>query len=220
MSEIDRIKEAYSVRTHKESKGGSLFSSFIIRERENIYTNTIRNHFNDLSSVKMIEIGAGTGTNLGFFNKLGIPWNNISANELLEERYTKLSVNLPQIQLFKGNAMDMPESISYDLVFQSTVFTSILDKDFKKLLANKIFGILKPGGIILWYDFVYDNPANKDVSGVSRKEIKQLFPESKKITFYPVTLAPPLGRRIGSWYPFFNFVFPFLRTHVIAVIEK
>ena len=74
-------------------------------------------------------------------------------------------------------------------------------------------------GIILWYDFVYDNPFNKDVKGINKKEIKSLFPMASKYIFYKTTLAPPIGRRIKKFYNFFNILFPFLRTHTIAVIK-
>jgi hypothetical protein len=31
--------------------------------------------------------------------------------------------------------------------------------------------MVKPGGIILWHDFVYNNPGNKDLKGSPKKEI-------------------------------------------------
>ena len=80
--------------------------------------------------------------------------------------------------------------------------------------------LVKPNGIILWYDFVYDNPNNKDVKGVSKQEIRQLFAKASKITIKKVTLAPPIGRRVGNLYGILNGLFPFLRSHVVAVIEK
>ena len=51
--------------------------------------------------------------------------------------------------------------------------------------------MVKHDGIVLWYDFKFNNPWNNDVEGVNRKEIKQLFPFAKSINFYNVTLAPP-----------------------------
>lgn len=105
-------------------------------------------------------------------------------------------------------------------MFQSTVFTSILNEDFRKALANKMFEMLKPGGIILSYDFTYNNPNNKDVRKLTKKEIKKLFPNHKGIQFKKVTLAPPVARRVGKFYDLLNFLFPMLRTHLIAVIKK
>ncbi len=151
---------------------------------------------------------------------LGIPKENITINELLEDRVVVLKQNYPDIKAYSGNALDIPSSEQFDVVFQSTVFTSILDKALKQQIANKMLELVKPNGIILWYDFVYDNPNNKDVKGVSKQEIRQLFAKASKITIKKVTLAPPIGRRVGNFYGILNGLFPFLRSHVVAVIEK
>ena len=90
------------------------------------------------------------------------------------------------------------------------------------MLAEKIFDLVKPGGGILWYDFIYNNPNNNDVKGISKRSIKNLFPDTK-IYFRKITLAPPLSRIVArvnpSLYYFFNF-FPFLRTHLLCWIQK
>jgi len=105
--------------------------------------------------------------------------------------------------------------------FSQKIFDQSFDKlSFKIKLAVKMFDMVKDNGLILWYDFKYNNPKNPDVKGVGKNEIKKLFPEAKKIIFYNVTLAPPIGRRIGKFYNVFNFLFPFFRTHIIAEIYK
>jgi hypothetical protein len=72
--------------------------------------------------------------------------------------------------------------------------------------------------VIFWYVFIYNNPKNKQVKKVTMEEIRLLFPTAKKITFQKITLAPPIGRRVGKFYNWFNW--SFLRSHVFAVIEK
>lgn len=203
MSEAEKIKQRYQTResnpTVAKNTSNTLFSDYIIKERELIYSKIISNNFKNTTNIELIEIGAGSGANLSNFNKLGIPYKNIYANELIEERTKLLIGNYPEITIFSGDANKIDFKKKFDIVFQSTVFTSILDSELKKQLANKMFEILKPNGIVLWYDFTYDNPNNKDVKGVSKKEIIRLFPKAKKITFYKVTLAPPIGRRIGNY---------------------
>lgn len=152
--------------------------------------------------------------------RFGFEWCNIYANELLDDRVAILDKNIPNTNIYSGDALKLNFENYFDVVFQSTVFTSILDFDFKKLLAQKMWDMTKENGLVLWYDFKYDNPSNKDVKGVGRDEIKKLFPNSKKIVFHNVTLAPPIGRRVGKLYNFFNILFPFLRTHIVAEIYK
>lgn len=224
MDETEKIKLRYEDRkadqTVIRNQSNTVFSIFMAKEREKHYSSILKYYFKNINSVDFIEIGAGGGANISFFNQLGIPLSNIYANELLESRIIALKNSFPTVNHLPGNALDIGTEQLYDIVFQSTVFTSILDNDFKKELANKMYALTKPKGIILWYDFVFDNPKNKDVKGVSKKEIISLFPKAKSITFQRVTLAPPIGRRIGKLYSFVNTFFPFLRTHVIAVVEK
>ncbi len=222
MEEAEKIKVRYEKRRNNDAgkNENAVFIENVIKERETIYSGIIKEHFNKTDKLKFIEIGAGAGANIDFFRKLGIKDENIVAAELLPERAATLREKYPKITVSEGDALQLDFKNSFDIVFQSLVFTSILDDNFKKNLAHKMLEMLKPGGIILWYDFKFNNPANKDVKNVGKNEIRDLFAESREIDFYAVTLAPPVGRRIGKLYEFVNSVFPFLRTHLIAVIKK
>lgn len=127
------------------------------------------------------------------------------------------------VRVIPGDAttLDLPEN-SFDIVYQSTVFTSLLDQGFQHQLADKMWSLVKPGGAVLWYDFTYDNPHNPDVRGVPVKRIKELFPRGR-IKTWRVTLAPPICRRVVRIHPCLYTVLncvPFLRTHVLCWIEK
>ena len=224
MDEIEEIKKRYEARKTNLDLSKYDLSNFyinsIVKERELLYKQIITKYFKHLTNLKVLEIGAGTGGNLTAFIRLGIPTKQIVANELLKDRSDELKLNFPEITILEGNALEINEKEKFDIVFQSTVFTSILDDEFKKKLAQKMLQITNEKGIILWYDFIYNNPRNKDVKGVTKKEIKSLFSSASKIHFYSATLAPPIGRRIGKLYNLINKLFPFLRSHVIAVIEK
>jgi len=56
-------------------------------------------------------------------------------------------------------------------IHQFTVFTSILDISMKQSIAGEMLRVLKPDGIILWYDYYRNNPMNPDVRGVKKREI-------------------------------------------------
>ena len=115
----------------------------------------------------------------------------------------------------------MPDA-SQDLVLQATVFSSLLDDAFQQQLAGAMWRWVRPGGGVLWYDFVYDNPRNPDVRGVPLARIQALFPQGR-VQAERVTLAPPLARALcrihPGLYPVFNTV-PWLRTHVLAWVRK
>lgn len=173
---------------------------------------------------RLLEIGCGSGANLLQFLQLGFLPENIVGNELLAERAALARRFVPtntQILTGDASALDLPEA-SFDVVYQSTVFTSILDNAFQEKLANRMWHLVRPGGGVLWYDFIYNNPANPDVSGVTLRRIRELFP-SGELTVSRLTLAPPVARRVTALHPslytLFN-VFPFLRTHILCWIKK
>ncbi len=224
MDEVDKIKERYARRKEMvatPTRGYECFVRHSTNEKQKKYTEILERHFSaDFSGIKMMEVGAGTGQNISFFIEQGFKAGNIWANELLEDRYQLLRERFPDIHTDHGNAAELPYEDYFDLVFQSTVFTSILDDGLKKKLAATMFTMLKPGGLLLWYDFTFDNPRNKHVRWISKREVRKLFPGASDIRFQRVTLAPPIGKRVFGMYNFINFVFPFLRTHVIAEIYK
>jgi 2-polyprenyl-3-methyl-5-hydroxy-6-metoxy-1,4-benzoquinol methylase len=220
MSETDKIIARYELRKSKKYNYNDSYSQFVIREREKIYSLILNKNFPKLNTLKVIEIGAGYGGNIRFFLNAQIQPANLHANELIWERINALKNSYPNIHIHPGNALDLNFTEEFDIVFQSTVFTSILDNDFRKKLAEKMWEMLKPGGIVLWYDFIYNNPNNPHVKKVSKAEVTSLFSKAKSISFYPVTLAPPIGRKIGALYNLVNTLFPFLRTHIIAEIHK
>jgi len=166
----------------------------------------------------ILEIGAGQGGNIPMLLDMGFTENNIVVNELLPERIAVLKTNYQNIKLVEGDALKINFNQTFDIVFQSTVFTSILNVEDRINLAAKMWEMLKPSGIILWYDFIYNNPNNKNVKKVDVAHVKKLFPKSVKTKIIKTTLAPPIGRRVGKLYHLVNL--PFLRSHILAVFQK
>jgi hypothetical protein len=126
------------------------------------------------------------------------------------------------VTIQQGNAakLQLPDQM-FDLVLQSTVFTSVLDYGTKQQMAAEMCRVLKPDGLILWYDYHMNNPRNPDVKGVRLREIKALFPACE-IRLERITLAPPIARRVApySWLLcYFLSKIPWLCSHYIGVIR-
>ena len=101
-------------------------------------------------------------------------------------------------------------------------FPSKPDDGFQQKLGDRMWALTKPGGGVLWYDFIFINPRNPDVRGVPLQRIRALFPQGK-IHPWKLTLAPPLSRRVTRLHPNLYYVFnifPFLRTHLLCWIRK
>ncbi len=179
----------------------------------------------DLERRCLVEVGCGMGGNLLELLRLGFRPEQLVGLELLPERHAQARRVLPEaLELHLGDARAAPiEAGSCDLVFQATVFSSLLDDAFQAELAALMWRWVKPGGAVLWYDFAFDNPRNPDVRGVPVARARQLFPQAQLLHARRVTLAPPLARRACRWhpglYPLLNAL-PLLRTRRLLWLGK
>ena len=228
MNEIEAIIERYKRRDNLPEDRYSYLSPWMYmheQEKERAIIRLIKKvRLYPINNKTLLEIGCGTGGNLLQFIRLGFSPNFIVGNELIPQRALLASERTPsQLKIIEGNALDLKfEDNSFDIVYQSMVFSSILDFKFRKELALKIWNLTKVGGGILWYDFIYNNPVNNDVQGIPFRKIKTLFPTSE-IFKYKISLAPPIARRVSKihfrLYDIFNSV-RFLRTHLLCWIMK
>jgi SAM-dependent methyltransferase len=183
-----------------------------------------RRGWHPLAERTVLEVGCGAGGNLLEFLRMGFRPEHVAGVELLPTRHAEARALLPErVALHLGDACAAPiAEASCDLVFQGTVFSSLLDDDFQQRLAAAMWRWVKPGGAVLWYDFTVNNPRNRDVRGVPLRRVRALFPEGQ-IEARRVTLAPPLARaacRVSpGLYPVLNAL-PLLRTHALVWIEK
>jgi SAM-dependent methyltransferase len=181
----------------------------------------------DLASVRLLEVGCGTGCNLLDFLRLGFRPDHLQGIELLTASVEWARRDLPpSVQIILGDAAGAAGSrvadASLDIVFQSTVFTSLLDDEYQQRLADRMWRWVRPGGGILWYDFTWNNPRNPDVRGVSVARIRELFP-SGKLRVRRLTLAPPIARAVTRVHPMLYAAVNtcvWLRTHVLVWVEK
>jgi ubiquinone/menaquinone biosynthesis C-methylase UbiE len=225
-AETERLKAAYGRR-----QCGDLYSLFnpghlfLMQERERRVLTLLRGLvLARLEEQKILEVGCGTGFWLGEFIKWGASAENLTGIDVFAERLgIARSALAARVGLAQANAIHLPfSSGAFDLVLQSTVFTSILDAAMKRAVAQEMLRVLKSGGLILWYDYHCNNPWNKDVRGVKKSEIHELFPGCL-IKLQCITLAPPLTRLLAPY----SFVLCallekllFLNTHYLGIIRK
>jgi ubiquinone/menaquinone biosynthesis C-methylase UbiE len=225
-AEESRLQQAYARR-----RNGHLYSRFnpahllMVQEREKRLLGLLSRHgCESLERKKILEIGCGNGDLLRDFVKWGARPENIVGIDLLPERVAEAIHVCPKVmEIHQGNAAILEfEDASFDLVIQSTVFTSVLDINVKRQMASEMCRVLKPDGFILWYDYHVDNPKNSDVKGVKRREIHTLFPKYE-IQLQQITLAPPIARLLAPYCWLLCCLLskvPWLCTHYIGVIHK
>ncbi len=204
MNEETNIRNKYARRPASDSRYSLLNPGhlFLTQDRERRVLDLLRTLDRPLKDLRILEIGSGDGFWLREFVKWGAKPENVTGLELLPERVsTSRRLCAPLVLTLQGSGAAIPFPVdSFDIVLQSTVFTSIQDAELRSKVANEMTRVLRPDGFILWYDFFVNNPANPDVTAVGSKEIRSLF-RGCRVDLKRITLAPPITRRLAplSW---------------------
>jgi ubiquinone/menaquinone biosynthesis C-methylase UbiE len=226
-AEEGRIQTAYAKRQREDCRY-SWFTPgylFMLQEQERGLLSLLKRHgLVPLHTRKILEIGCGTGYWLREFIKWGARPENITGIDLLSDRVLEARQLIPEaVSIRCGNAAKLAfPTATFDVILQSTVFTSVLDPGMKRQMASEMLRVMNGDGFILWCDFHVNNPWNPDVKGIKKREISQLFPGCR-IELQRHTLAPPLARLIApySWLACHLLAkIPWLCTHYLGVIQK
>jgi SAM-dependent methyltransferase len=227
-SEIERIKQAYARRDLLDN--GKLYTNFnpsalfLSQQRERALIKTLKRiGIDTLSNKRILDVGCGSGGVLREFVLYGASPENLYGIDLLPDRVESARKISPDIDLRCGNAEELPyEKELFDIVLLFTVLTSVFDPKMKKDIATEGLRVLKPDGVIIYYDYIYNNPDNPDVRGVGKKEILSLFPDCT-FDFTLTTLAPPITRAVAPYSWLLCHLLekiPLLRTHYLVTIKK
>lgn len=176
----------------------------------------------DLSKQRILELGCGSGGVVNEFLTLGAAPANLVGVDLLFDRLRVAKSLLLDGLWVTANGQHLPfPAGSFDLELQFTAFSSILDPATRQDMASEMLRLLKPGGGILWYDFIW-NPLNPQTEGLPLAQVKKLFPGTL-LTPRRVTLVPPLARLLlPRFQPLANSLtcHKFLNSHLLIWIKK
>ena len=201
--DIIRLRAEYAERARRMDKTDrySPFNTahlFAVQQRQRAMLKLLRRGgFYPFAGRRILEVGCGSGGVLLEYLGFGVERINLHGAELLFERTQIASHRLGDLPLVCADGQSLPYAgRSFDLVMQFTVFSSILDDGVKRNLAQEMLRIVRPGGMLLWYDF-WLNPGNPQTRGICPAEIRRLFPDCR-YQFRRITLAPPIARRLAS----------------------
>jgi len=197
--ELARIRGEYKRRDQNLSVNANYSPDnpahrFALQNRQKATLELLRElDITSLENLKILEVGSGHGNVLLEYLSFGTHPDMLHGCDLIFNRLRHSKLNSPGLHLTCADAQNLPfPERSFDLVSQYTVFSSVLDTRVKINIATEMKRLLKPDGVILWYDF-WLNPTNPAARGVRPPEIRKLFPGCRYI-FQKITLAPPITR--------------------------
>lgn len=199
--DIQRLREEYARRASlsehddRYRADNPAYQWMISRRRDELSALLNRRGITDLSRLKILEVGCGSGGVMREFLALGAERSRMFGIDLLPDRLRAARAGNLALNVSCADGQSLPFAAgSFDLALQFTAFSSILDSAIKKEMAAEILRVLKPEGALLWYDFWW-NPLNPQTKGIHLREIRRLFPNCA-LDSLKLTLAPPISRRL------------------------
>jgi SAM-dependent methyltransferase len=206
VGDLARLRQEYA-RRDRQSALRDLYSPhnrahrFIVQQRRRAVVQLLQTHGGPhLAHQAVLEVGCGRGGVLAELLALGASARQLHGADLLPDRACAAHGLIPGALIACADGQHLPYPTgAFDLVLQFMVLTSVLDDSVRANLAREMLRVLKPGGLILWYDF-WLNPTNPQTRGIRPPEIRRLFPGCT-FDFRRITLAPPIARVIVpiSW---------------------
>lgn len=202
--ELARIRQTYTERIQSapEDTRYSVFNLsylYTLQQRQRDTVNLLAKlGIQTFHDKHILEVGCGSGGVLSEYLGYGIQPKQAVGVDLMPQLASRAKQRLPHLHFACADGQHLPFAAqTFDVVLQYTMFSSILDKQIKINIAHDILRVLKPNGLILWYDFWW-NPINKQTRGIRLPEVRSLFPNCH-LTARKITLAPPITRRLISF---------------------
>lgn len=219
-------REFTRLRQHYRSRQKNNLYSFqrpeIQREQFTKFAMIARHmsHFgrDDLSGLSLLDVGCGTGNAILEFQLMGFSEKLICGVDLLEDRIAKCCKRVSQsCEIFACNFLEFDfGDRKFDVIHQSVVISSILDSSLRESFAKKMASLMSENGMIISYDFRFNNPKNSDVRGLKPFEIREFWKE-KTLRLEYLTIAPPISRYLPAvFFPLVD-IRP-LRSHCLAIV--
>jgi ubiquinone/menaquinone biosynthesis C-methylase UbiE len=244
--EIERIRREYEKRD--ASGYGRRYSydnpafMYHMQEREwGIMQALDRERF-DLTNTNVLEVGCGTGHILQRFLEFGA--QSATGIDLMPNRVQAGSRRYPSVRILQADASVLPfASESFGLVSQFMCLSSVLDSDLRYRIADEMWRVLSPGGLILSYDLRPSSLMNRAVNLLgSRFQAQSTKAGSQSITpirplpvgelmglyskgrirILPISLNFHLAAlaKVSRLLPSLLSTLPAFRSHFLAVIRK
>lgn len=204
--DLARLRAEYADRKRRLA-GSDLYSwfnpanLFAVQRRQQAVILTLKHlGYHDLADLRILEVGCGNGGVLAEYVCFGASPQNLYGLDLLPDRLASAKGKLAGAHFLQADGSQMPfAERQFDLVLQYTAISSILDAELRRSMWAEMLRVLKPGGLVLSYDF-WLNPTNHQTRALRMGEVRSAFPGCR-IVQQRVTLAPPIARRLAglSW---------------------
>jgi SAM-dependent methyltransferase len=214
-----------SLRNDLRGNSGVLFQTLAC---EACVVRASRDIAHDPKTALVLDVGCGGGGDLFQLLRLGYVPENVTGIDILTERIAQAKLLYPQVRFLSGDASRMEfADDTFDLIFESTMFSTLPDDVLAAGIAREMMRVCKPGGYLLLVDWRTPKPRDSSYKALTRKRLNALFPlgtAARLVGRHKGALIPPLGRFLSARLPSAYFavaaIFPFLVGQVAYILKR
>jgi ubiquinone/menaquinone biosynthesis C-methylase UbiE len=153
----------------------------------------------------LLDVGCGSGGDPSYLRSAGWPAERLAGVDLIPARLAAARLACPDvdIRLSESSSIPFPDG-SVDVATAATVFSSILDGGVRRALFAEMERVVRPGGLLVIYDFVIRKPTNSSVVRMPLGRLAELSrPPDGSIRLSPllhaVAVAAAIHPRLADW---------------------
>jgi SAM-dependent methyltransferase len=207
--DLDRIRRFYRDRFLPENAWSTLLPRpyLYLRQRQRRLRETLIACGIDtperLRAIDVLDVGAGTGTNLAWLVELGADPARCTGIDLMPESVAVARERLPQIRWLAGDFSTADVGGPFDVIILVAVLTSIKDPALKQRIVDKCISLVRPGGVFFFYDYMShkDEPGSDNYKRLSYAELDGYLRGRKahwyKRDYLRASLAEKIVERFG-----------------------
>lgn len=152
------------------------------------------------SHPQILDVGCGSGIDLAYWLSAGWPPEKLAGVDLVEGRIAQGRMRCPGVDLRVTSGTSLPFADgTFDLATAVTVFSSILDEAARQRLFAEMLRVVRPGGLILVYDFAIRKPWNRNVVAIDQRRLLALGRSPlRSVRLTPLLHLVALGTRFGK----------------------
>lgn len=220
---IERVYRAYTSDPHYSRIWGGDVARFLIEWEWEGIVRALRAEGCNTATTRLLDLGAGEGGDCDRFRQVGMRPDRVVAIDLVWEFLCSARRYHPWLAALQADGALLPfRDGAFDVVYQSTMLSSVLDRERRARILGEVRRVLGPGGLFLSYDTRYPNPWNRNTRPVSAAEFRAAFP-GWRVSVRTCTPIPQLVRLFWFlprtvWRAIERV--PPLRSHLLAVVRK
>jgi 2-polyprenyl-3-methyl-5-hydroxy-6-metoxy-1,4-benzoquinol methylase len=204
-----RLSESYTLGTTGWSGLGESFNRWSYSVRRRAFARAVGNTLGDVRSLRVLDVGSGTGFYLDVWRSLGV--TELVGSDLTSAAVAQLTSLYPDVAIRKldiGAADGRFDSGRFDVIsIIDVLFHIVDDKRYEQAIAN-LAAMLKPGGTLLFTENFVNAPqvARHQISRTEQSvramlESKQLSPAGQWPVFFLMnTPVSSQSQLLARWW--------------------